>query len=193
MTYTKEEIDNMESVLRLKIVNLVTGIKTVNLIGTVNSNTNLAIFSSLIHLGSNPALLGLISRRQHSEFGHSYSNIKENEVYTINHIHLEFIKNAHYTSAKFSRDISEFEHCKLTEEYREDFKAPFVKESNFKIRMRFQEAVHIKINNTVLIIGEIDHIILFDEYLVDGEVNLELFNCEAISGLNSYYTLKKVG
>lgn len=190
MTYTKEEIENMDSVLRLKIVNLVTGIKPASVIGTLgsNGNTYLSIFSYIVHLGSSPALLGLTYTRQYSEFGHSYSKIKENEVYTINHIHPGFIKNEHYTSAKFSRDISEFERCKLTEEYSEYFKVPFVNESEFKIGMRFQEMI----NNTVLIIGEIDHITLPDEYLVDGDVNLELSNEIGISGLNSYYKLKKL-
>ena len=91
MTYTKEEIENMDSVLRLKIVNLVTGIKPASVIGTLGSNTYLSIFSSLVHLGSSPELLRLTYTRQYSEFGNSYSKIKENEVYTINHIHPGFI------------------------------------------------------------------------------------------------------
>lgn len=195
MIYTKEDIEILDRVEKLKIINSVTGIKPANLIGTINDKgqTNLAIFSSVVHLGSDPALLGFISRPQTAEVGHTYSNIQENGTYTINHIHSEFIKNAHYTSAKFDVDISEFERCKLSEEYINDFKAPFVKESTFKIGMRFIEAIDIKHNGTILVIGEIEHLILPDAAMIDNNINLEATRSVGISGLNSYYSLKKIG
>ena len=138
--------------------------------------TNLAIFSSVVHLGSNPALLGFISRPRTAEVGHTYKNILENGYYTINHIHQEFIKNAHYTSAKFDAEISEFERCGLTEHYIKNFTAPFVKESSFKIGLRFKEAIDIKLNGTVLMIGEIENIILPDEAMVDNDIDLSLIH-----------------
>ena len=194
MIYTKEDIEQLDRITRLKIINSVTGIKPANLIGTIDSKrqTNLAIFSSVVHLGSDPALLGFISRPQTAEVGHTYRNIQENGYYTINHIHSEFIKNAHYTSAKFEANISEFKRCNLSEEYIKDFKAPFVKESNFKIGMRFKEALDIKHNGTVLMIGEIEHLILPDTAIVNDDIDLEVTNGVGISGLNSYYSLKKI-
>lgn len=194
MTYTKKHIEQLDRITRLKIINSVTGIKPANLIGSIDDggNTNLAVFSSVVHLGSDPALLGFISRPQTAEVGHTYRNIQENGYYTINHIHPEFIKNAHYTSAKFDEDISEFERCNLSEEYINDFKAPFVKESSFKIGMRFKEAIDIKINGTVLMIGNIEHLILPDAAIVNDDIDLEVTNGVGISGLNSYYSLKKI-
>jgi len=194
MTYTKEHIEQLDRITRLKIINSVTGIKPANLIGSIDDggNTNLAVFSSVVHLGSDPALLGFISRPQTAEVGHTYRNIQANGYYTINHIHPEFIKNAHYTSAKFDEDISEFERCNLSEEYINDFKAPFVKESSFKIGMRFKEAIDIKINGTVLMIGNIEHLILPDAAIVNDDIDLEVTNGVGISGLNSYYSLKKI-
>ena len=119
MMYTKKDIEQLDRISRLKIINAVTGIKPANLIGSINSDglSNLAIFSSVVHLGSNPALLGFISRPQTPEVGHTLRNIKENGSYTINHIHPNFVKKAHYTSAKFSAEESEFELCGLTQEY----------------------------------------------------------------------------
>jgi len=195
MIYTSEQIKKLDKITRLKIINSVTGIKPGNLIGTIDNKgqTNLAIFSSVVHLGSNPPLLGFISRPKGKEFGHTYRNIQENGQYTINHIHPEFIKNAHYTSAKFHLDVSEFNRCNLSEEYIKDFIAPFVKESTFKIGMRFVEAIDIKINNTVLVVGKIEHLILPDTSLIAGDVDLEAANSVGISGLNSYYSLKKIG
>ena len=140
MHYDKKEIEQLDRVTRLKIINSVTGIKPGNLIGTVNENgtTNLAVFSSIIHLGSNPALLGFISRPQTEEVGHTLRNILQTHFYTINHIHPEFVEKAHYTSAKFSSDVSEFDACNLSEEYVHNFKAPFVQESVFKMGLRFK-------------------------------------------------------
>lgn len=194
MIYTKEHIEQLDRISRLKIINSVSGIKPANLIGSIDSKgqTNLAIFSSVIHLGSDPALLGFICRPQTSEVGHTYTNIQENSQYTINHIHPEFVKNAHYTSAKFDSNISEFKRCNLSEEYIKDFKAPFVKESSFKIGMRFKEAIDIKLNGTILVIGEIEHLILPDTAIVDEDIDLEATNSIGISGLNSYYSLNKI-
>ncbi|WP_291870791.1 flavin reductase [Maribacter sp.] len=194
MQYTKEAIKAMDKVARLKIINSVSGIKPGNLIGTISSNgdTNVAVFSSVVHLGSDPALLGFISRPRTTEVGHTYRNIQENQEYTINHIHPEFIKKAHHTSAKFDKDISEFECCNLTEEYIADFNAPFVKESTFKIGMRFKEAVDIKLNGTVLIIGEIEHLIIPETAFIEDNIDLEQTSSVGISGLNSYYKIKKI-
>ena len=194
MIYTKKDISKLNRITRLKIINSVSGIKPANLIGSINTQgkTNLAIFSSIVHLGSDPALLGFISRPETPEVGHTLRNIKANKVYTINHVHSNFTKNAHYTSAKFDANISEFEHCNLSEEYVNDFQAPFVKESHFKLGMRFKEAIDIKLNGTTLIIGEIEQLIIPDSAIVDGDINLEATDSIGISGLNSYYSLKKI-
>ena len=194
MIYTKEDIDKLDTITKLKIINSVTGIKPANLIGTINKQgqTNLAVFSSIVHLGSSPALLGFISRPQTAEAGHTFRNIKENGYYTINHIHPDFVKQAHYTSGKFDANISEFDRCNLSEEYNNNFKAPFVKESTFKMGMIFKEAIDIKLNGTILIIGEIEHLIMPDNAIVEGDIDLELTNSVGISGLNSYYALKKI-
>jgi flavin reductase (DIM6/NTAB) family NADH-FMN oxidoreductase RutF len=194
MIYTKQGIAQMGRVARLKLINAVSGVKPANLISTIDSQgrTNSAIISSVVHLGSNPPLLGFISRPQTAEVGHTYQNIRETGYYTISHIHPEFIKNAHYTSAKFPKDVSEFKRCNLTEEYVNDFKAPFVKESTFKMGLRFREAVDIKLNGTIMIIGEIEQLIIPDSCVETGEVDLEAINSVGISGLNSYYRLQKI-
>jgi len=155
MKYNKQDIADLDRITRLKTINSATGIKPANLIGTISNNgeTNVAVFSSVVHLGSNPPLLGFITRPQTEDVGHTIQNIKENGEYTINHIHPEFTKQAHYTSAKFNMTISEFERCGLTEEYIDDFKVPFVKESDFKMGLRFKELIPIPLNGTALVIG----------------------------------------
>ena len=60
----KVEFDNIrsiEKIKRLNLINSVVGVKPVVLVGTTGQNqiNNLAIFSSLVHMGSNPPLLAL--------------------------------------------------------------------------------------------------------------------------------------
>ncbi|OJJ23980.1 flavin oxidoreductase [marine bacterium AO1-C] len=196
MHLTKQDIENTERVRRLNIINAITGIKPANLIGTIDAEgvTNLAVFSSVVHLGSNPALLGFILRPQGEVRRHTYENLLVNGEYTINHIHRSFIEQAHYTSAKFDKGISEFTQCGFTEEYLPDFKAPFVKESSLKLGMRFLEEIPIKVNNTSMIIGEVAHLVVPDAVVNDkGYINLAQLEGVGIGGLNNYYGLEQIG
>lgn len=195
MHLNKVDIENTPKVRRLNIINGISGIKSANLIGTYSSITgpNLAIFSSVVHIGSDPALLGFIVRPTGDVPRNTYSNIQETGFYTINHVHESFIEKAHYTSAKFDSSVSEFEECGLTEEYLYDFIAPFVKESRLKIGMKFVEEVNIKSNGTKLIIGEIQELIMPEDCLDDkGYVRLDRLFDVGIGGLNSYYSLRRM-
>lgn len=75
---TKDELFYMSKVPRLNLVNCVTGYKSANLIGTCSENgtLNVAIFSSVTHLGSEPPLLGFILRPT-TVPRDTYKNIKE--------------------------------------------------------------------------------------------------------------------
>jgi|TARA_R110000737_G_scaffold193924_1_gene215163 flavin reductase (DIM6/NTAB) family NADH-FMN oxidoreductase RutF len=193
MRWTKENLKNADKVFRLNLINGITGAKPANLIGTQDEKgqTNLAIFSSVVHLGSNPALLGLIVRPSGDVPRNTYENIKTNGYYTINHVPIDYIENAHYTSAKFDKTESEFAACGFKEEYVEGFKAPFVAESSVKLGMKFVQEIPIELNNTILLIGEIEHLILPDYALNSiGHLDLEKVNTAAISGLNTYYSMR---
>ncbi|GAB4245738.1 MAG: flavin reductase [Ekhidna sp.] len=195
MHLIKEDIQKLESKKRLNIINSVSGIKPANLIGTKSKSgqTNVAIFSSVVHLGSNPALLGFIVRPTGEVPRHTYENIKETHTYTINHVPTNLADKAHYTSAKLDRSVSEFDRCGLTEEYIGKFPAPFVKECALKIGMRLVDEIPIKTNGTILIIGEIETLIIPDQALNEkGHIDLSLYNTAGISGLNSYYSLSPV-
>ncbi len=195
MHYTKEDIAAMHSKDRLKLINAVSGIKPANLIGTVSEEgvPNLAMFSSVMHLGSDPALLGFILRPVGEVPRHTYENILQNHQYTINHVHRSFTKRAHYTSVKLERNRSEFESCQLQAEFLPSFKAPFVKESQLKMGMHFLEAIPIPRNGTSLVIGEIRHLIMSDAAIdSQGEIDLMALDGVGVSGLNTYYGLKKL-
>ena len=192
--FTREDIDKLDKVFRLNLINSITGFKPANLIGTISKENqeNLAIFSSLVHLGSKPPLLGLVTR-PNSVPRHTYTNIIESKFYTINHISDNIIERAHMTSAKFNRDESEFEKCNLEKEYIDDFHAPYVKESECKIGMKFIEEVKIKSNDTILIVGEIINVMIKqDSVAEDGSLDFEKLNSVCISGLDTYYKTQKI-
>lgn len=194
MQFNSTDIEQIPRVERLKLINGLSGIKQANLIGTKSKNgiDNLAIFNSIIHIGSSPAYMGFILRPQDEDPKGTYRNILETGSFTINHVHESFVEKAHYTSAKLEEEVSEFERCHLTPDYIADFSAPFVAESQVKIGLKYEESIPIKINDTILVIGKIEHIWL-GENAVDknGYLDLENLNSIGVVGLNSYYGLKK--
>lgn len=194
MQWTKSQIKSLDKLNRINLINSITGIKPANLIGTqsVRGNDNLAIISSVVHMGSNPALIGFFTRPTDEVRRDSYNNIKATGFYTINHVPSTMLQNAHYTSAKFDEQVSEFDQCGFTPELINDFGAPFVKESPIKIGMRWLGEQPIEQNNTLLMIGEVEVIEVSDLALEDdNHINLEKSISAGVSGLNSYYSLKK--
>ncbi len=192
----KDALQALDKIKRLNIINSITGIKPANLIGTISPDhkTNLAIFSSVIHLGSNPALLGMVVRPAGEVARHTYENIKVNGCYTINHVSHQFIQQAHYTSAKFERDESEFAACGFTELYLNEWPAPYVAESSVRIGLRLVEEISIERNGTSLLIGEVAQLYLPPEALNEqGYLDLSTAGSAGISGLNTYYSLQKTG
>lgn len=186
--FSKEDIDQMSSIYRLNMINSCTGYKSANLIGTQSENgkTNLAVFNSVVHLGSNPPLIGFILRPT-TVPRHSHQNMKKNGLFTINHIHQSQIEDAHHTSAKYPEEISEFDQTSLVEEYKEGIKAPFVKNAPLQLGCRYLNEYQIKENDTSIIVGQIEHIFIEEEMLLeDGWVQLDKGGVVAINGLDGY-------
>lgn len=186
--FHESEIESMHHLYRINLINSCSGYKSANLIGTQSKDgqTNLAVFSSVIHLGSNPPLLGFVLRPD-SVPRHTYENILETGVYTINHIHEDIIHEAHHTSAKYARDVSEFDVTGLMADFKNDFQAPFVKDSPVQIAMRFDSTLDIEVNGTKLIIGRIAAIYLNENGLSeDGFYDLSKVNVATINGLDTY-------
>ena len=188
------EIMDWDNRFRLKFINSISGYKGVHLIGTKGKDgtTNLAIFNSIVHIGSTPPLIGFIMRPLTVE-RNTYTHIKETDYYTINHVHRSFLKEAHYTSAKFSSTVSEFDECNLTPEYSDSFTAPFVGESKIKLGLKLQSDVEIDVNGTRLIVGEVQEIFIEDDFVEqDGQIDLEKAKDVCVTGLNQYSVVSKI-
>jgi flavin reductase (DIM6/NTAB) family NADH-FMN oxidoreductase RutF len=178
-----------ERFYRANLINSLTGYKPAMLIGTANAEgqANLAIFSSIVHLGADPALIGYIQRPV-GVSGDTFRNIQATGVYTINHVHAPFIDQAHYTSARFGSDISEFDACRLTPHYIDGFAAPFVQESRIRMGLELVEVVPIVHNNTSLVIGKLLHVLMDEDSLdLDGNVKLNTVQSVCVSGLETYH------
>ena len=183
-----EDIDNFHHIYRINLINSCSGFKSANLIGTKSTSgqENVAVFSSVTHIGSNPPLLGFFCRPT-TVTRHTYDNIKNTGVYTINHIDLHNFEDAHHTSAKYDQSISEFDMTGLESEYKDNCKAPFVKGAPIQLEMKFVEEYLIKANNTILVIGEIQGLHINGDLLQDdGFINLSKANIAAINGLDGY-------
>jgi flavin reductase (DIM6/NTAB) family NADH-FMN oxidoreductase RutF len=186
---TSKALNAMEKQFRVHLINSLGGFKSVSLVGTAdeNGNSNLAIFSSFFHVGANPPLVGLIFRPSPPERD-TLRNMIETGFYTINHINETIYEQAHQTSARYEKGISEFEITGLTTEYKNDFFAPFVAESKVQLGIEFKEKLEISINNTTLIIGEIVQIYVPENCMYDdGFIDLEKANTITCSGLDSYH------
>ena len=194
ITYTSSYIESWERFYRANFINSLTGFKSVNLIGTVNDEgqTNLGIFNSIVHIGSNPPLVGYINRPIKAA-PHTLANIRATGVYTINHIHPSFVQQAHQTSAKYEAGISEFTEVGLTPEFQQNITAPFVKESIIKYALSLQEIIPIQLNDTFLVIGKIISIqIEKDIVSKDGFLNLDKSTSVCSNGIDGYYTTELI-
>ncbi|MEO2099725.1 MAG: flavin reductase family protein, partial [Flavobacteriaceae bacterium] len=162
----------MSKIYRLNLVNCITGYKSANLVGTksVEGNENLAIFSSVIHLGSNPALIGFILRPT-TVPRHTYANIKATGIFTLNAITDKQIADAHHTSAKYPAGVSEFDQTDLVTERKKNWNAPFVQGAPIQLGCRYQNEYFIKENDTIMVVASIEDIYISEPLLLkDGWV-----------------------
>ena len=186
--FSLEDINNLKHLYKINLINSCSGFKSANLIGTKSKDgiENVAVFSSVTHVGSNPPILGFFCRPT-TVTRDTYTNIKETGFYTINHIQESNFKEAHHTSAKYNSIISEFDKTDLQSEYKNDSFAPFVKDAPIQLEMKYLGEYQIKENDTILVLGEIQGLYINQDILTeDGFINLSDANVATINGLDGY-------
>ena len=85
VTLSDDDIALLPRRKRGRLVNSLSGFKSVNLIGTQGGpedKPNLSVVSSVVHLGSDPALLGMVMRPPvpRDRGSHTYWNIRETQT-----------------------------------------------------------------------------------------------------------------
>ena len=187
--FTTSAIQQWERFYRANLINSLSGFKSASLIATVNKDgvPNVAIFSNIVHIGADPALIGFINRPREAA-PHTIANIETTGVYTINSIHASFIDKAHQTSAKYAEGESEFEATGLTPLYRPAITVPFVAESKIQYALELKEIVPITYNNTFLVIGAVTDIFLEEGLIMkDGFIAAEQAHTITTLGIDGYY------
>ena len=188
-TLSSRDLEVMDQRVRIQFATSLPGVKPVCLVGTRNAAGigNLAPFSSVVHLGSNPAMLGMITRPDLVE-RHTLANILESRCWTLNHLHPAIVAAAHQCSARYPADVSEFEATGLTEHREPDFAAPFVAESRFRIGLELAELIDIASNGTKLIVGRVTLVQIDDAHLAeDGSIQLAGLDAVASTALDTYF------
>lgn len=189
MYFDSQQLAAMPNRRRAAFINSLSGFKSANLIGTADANghTNLAIMSSVVHLGSHPPLLALVVRPGGEE-RHTLANILSTGFFSINHVTAPMVAAAHQTAARYEQDVSEFDATGLTPLWLDDFPAPLVGEATVKLGLQLREHQQLRINNTHLVIGEI---VLADipaeNLLEDGSLDLGQCGTVALTGLDTYH------
>lgn len=191
---TQADLAKLPSRYRAHLINSLSGFKSANLLASADTlgRTNLAMISSVVHLGADPALMGYITRPQ-TVTRHSVENIVATGVYTLNQVNSLMLPAAHQCGAKYPREVSEFSATGLTEGYVAGFAAPYVQQSALSIGLRLVEKVPIKHNGTELVIGQVEWVRLPSAVIAeDGYVALELLDTVAVSGLDGYHRTQRI-
>lgn len=191
--WTLDQVMEEDSFYRRNLINCLSGYKSLNLIGTKNAEgvTNLALFSQVFHIGAAPPLVGILFR-PHTVKRDTLENILQTGFFTLNHVTPEFYKEAHWTAANW--EGSEFEATGLIEEFKHGFYAPFVKSSPVQLGCSLVETQMLQVNQTVLLIANVDHIFVEEKGLrSDGSLELNILETVTVSGLDEYHVGKKLG
>lgn len=182
------DLEALPSRSRAHLVNLFSGIKGLHLLGSRSKSgqDNLAPFNSVLHIGASPAALGVLFRPI-TVRRDSYRNIQETGHFTLNLVSRPMLDAAHHASAKWAADESEFSATGLTT-LDNGFPAPHVAESPLTIGLRLVEEQHIRFNDTRLLIGAVEEVLLPVDTLPEGGwMRLDEHDILSVAGLDSYY------
>lgn len=189
MQLSLADIMAQDAMFRRHFMNTLPGPRGVHLLGTKGhrGTENLGVFSSVVHIGASPPLLGFIMRpltvpRQ------TYHHIKAKGYFTLNTIVPEILAAAHQSSANYPLEESEFVATGLTPWYSETCPAPYVAESPIKIGLKLEEEHPIQANGTLFIVGAVQEVIVPDEMVADsGHLDHEKLKTMVVAGLDTYY------
>lgn len=192
--FTSSDFKELPKEFRRNFMNCLSGFKSLCLCGTMNQEgvPNLSVISSVIHVGANPPLMGMLMRPETVQRD-TIENIRISGVYTLNHVNPAILEAAHQTSGRYPAGVSEFEETQLTPVIYDGFPAPFVQESVLRIGLRFEERHSILANATTLFVGKIV-MIEMDETAIgeDGFIDLERLGSLTVSGLDSYHSTTRL-
>ena len=193
--WTREVLDTWPSRRRARLVNSLSGFKSATLVGTVDGKGvhNLSVVSSVVHLGSNPAQMGMVLRPPGVD-AHTYKNVMEMGQCTFNHIGVDWVVQAHQCSARYPADVSEFDAVGLTPCGQTDgWMAPAVQEARFRMGLTLAKDMELPNGCRFMVLDvawvEVDGKAVAE----DGYLDLGRARTAAISGLDGYHDTRHLG
>ena len=194
MIITASDLSKMDKLPRVQLATTLPGPKPLCLVGTrsASGKANLAPFSSITHLGSNPVLIGIVTRPDTVD-RHTFKNILDTKEWTLNHITSDILPQAHQCSARYPHGVSEFQATGLSELTHENIHPPFVDESPLRFALALEEIIDITSNNTKLIVGRVTLIdIQGHAPALDGSLDLTQLGSLASTALDTYFKLTEI-
>lgn len=190
LSYTRQQLMGLPKQQRIMFLNSLSGFKAAWLLGSKSSTgiSNLCVVNSVMHVGASPPLMGLLFRPKTSHH-QTQPNIEETGVFTVNLIEASYLKEAHQTAATYGPETSEFTTCGFTEQYLEEFEAPFVQEARIKVGLKLEEMHKVKANGTTFLVASVQHV-CFPAVAVGGNGSLNPTKIGGVAsvGLTDYYT-----
>jgi flavin reductase (DIM6/NTAB) family NADH-FMN oxidoreductase RutF len=193
--FSADEFGAWERFYRANVISGLSGFKPAFLVGSQNESgqPNLALFQNIVHLGAQPALIGLVNRPREAT-PHTLGNLEATGWFSLNAVGASFVQQAHQTSAKYEEGVSEFEATGLTLLRRPGIPLPFVAESPVQVVLRVEQVIPLPINGTHFIIGSVQAFYLADGLLgPDGYLSAEKANLVCTAGLDGYYLPRRIG
>ena len=184
-----QDFESFDTRFRVQFFQSLAGPKSVHLIGTKDEKgiSNLGVFSSVNHLGSNPPYFSFVNRPEMVKRD-TLSNIRSTGFFTINSVPSKLLNQAHQTSGKYPAEISEFESVGLTESYTDLINAPYVLESPVKFGLELYKIIPLEMNGTLLVIGAVKEVIADPNFILDhGAFEHSELNSISVAGPDTYY------
>lgn len=194
MTLSYTDILALPKEYRRNLINCLSGYKSFCLCGTKSEDgiTNLSVISSVIHVGANPPLVGMLMRPPVVPRD-TLTNLLETGFFTLNHVNETFYQQAHQSSGRYSAEVSEFTETGLTEAYSDLHPAPYVAEASVQIGLSFQERYDIQANGTVFIVGRVLEVRVPEGSVgEDGFLDLEKTGSLTVNGLDGYGKVERI-
>ena len=187
---------------RAMLLNSATGFKPANLVGTRSPDGahNLALLSSIVHLGSDPALIGCVFRPEvpRARGSHTLHNARSTGEFTLSHVGTAWYRQAHATSARYPDGHSEFEAVGLTPWQFPDgsdgpFLAPAVAEASVRIALRWEDSYTLPANGCTFVVGRVVGLsVPAPAVAADGALDLVGLGTAALSGLDGYHAVERL-
>ncbi|MEC8368950.1 MAG: flavin reductase [Bacteroidota bacterium] len=193
--WTREDLDAWPSRKRARTINSVSGFKSATLVGSADPEGvhNLSVVSSVVHLGSSPAQMGMVLRPPGDD-AHTYKNLTATGQCTFNHIGVAWVGQAHQCSARYPAEVSEFEAVGLSPCGVEGtWKAPAVSKARVRMGLTLTEDMVLP-NRCHFMVLDVQWVEVDARAVAeDGYVDLGRAGTTAISGLDGYHDTTHLG